>query len=151
MVWASSDEKRQAARIEFDGEGPSIQYKFLSHLDQFQCDSIFSGSALNLSSGGALFVGPVPGQEWLPQLSQGVVLLGLNIDVPNATPVKALASLKWTRRGEREESYQLGVQFEQVDAAHRSTLEKFLSSHKRQSRRLRIQSESRRLQAESES
>jgi hypothetical protein len=123
---AGGDEKRRAARIKFrPSENLEVRYKFLSHLDEYQCDKIFPGLIHNLSKGGALFTGPIPGQEWLPRLGEGRILIGLNLVVPeNTRPIKALASLRWCRPN--APNYDLGVQFEQLEPEHRALLAKFL-------------------------
>ena len=52
----TGEEKRRAARIQFRlSDNLEVAYKFLSHLEDFQCDGIFKGPMLNLSKGGALF------------------------------------------------------------------------------------------------
>jgi len=150
MVAHTGEEKRRVARIKFRlSDKLTVKYKFLSHLESFQCLTVFTGFALNLSKGGALFVGPIPGASWLPQLGQGLVLIGVNVMVPETRPVKALASLRWTRPGPNDVAYklgggphyELGVQFEQLDPAHRNTLEKFLIGHQLRTRRFRIRDE----------
>ena len=142
----TGEEKRRAARIQFRlSDNLEVAYKFLSHLEDFQCDGIFKGPVLNLSKGGALFVGALPGTEWLPQLGQGLVLIGVNIMVPEQQPIKALCSLRWTRpstgnmgyRYGNGPFYELGVQFEQISPAHRSTLEKFLIGFQLRTRKFR--------------
>lgn len=138
---ASQDEKRRAARIKFRAtDNLDVHYKFLSHAEDYQCDTIFKGVVANLSKGGALFVGPIPGPEWLTQLDTGSVLIGLNIMAPDDR-IKALSSLRWTRPVEAAEfglegpCYELGVHFEQIDPLHRNTLSKFLIGHQTRSGR----------------
>jgi len=138
-----SEEKRRAARIKFRAsDNLEVRYKFLSHLEDFQCDTIFSGEVINLSKGGALFTGPVPGADWLEHLSSGQVLIGLNIMSPEDR-IKALALLRWTRPvkdGDGEDDgpvYEMGVQFEQLDPVHRNTLSKFLIGHQLRTRKFR--------------
>lgn len=145
----TGEEKRRAARVKFRvSDNLEVRYKFLSHLENFQCETVFAGVVLNLSKGGCLFVGPIPEPSWLPQLGQGLVLIGMNIMIPESRPVKALASLRWTRPGPTimaqrfgSPAYELGVQFEQVDAAHRNKLEKFLIGHQLRTRRFRLRDE----------
>jgi len=150
MARVGGEENRRAARIKFRlSDNLQVCYKFLSHLDDYQCDTVFTGAVLNLSKGGALFVGPVPSPDWLPQLGQGLVLIGLNVMVPDARPVKALASLRWTRpapevvsgRFGSEPHYEMGVQLEQIAPSHRHSLEKFLIGHQIRTRRLRLRDE----------
>jgi c-di-GMP-binding flagellar brake protein YcgR len=140
----TGEEKRRAARIKFRlSDNLEVAYKFLSHLEDFQSDRIFNGPMLNLSKGGALFVGSIPGRDWLPQLGQGLILIGMNILVPEGSPVKALCSLRWTRPttatlGARFGSgphYELGLQFEQISSPHTQALEKFLIGHQLRTRR----------------
>jgi c-di-GMP-binding flagellar brake protein YcgR len=139
----AGDEKRQAARIKFRiSDQLEVRYKFLSHMPQFQCPKVFSGGALNISKGGALFVGTIPARDWLPQLGQGLVLIGMNIMVPDKKPVKALCSMRWTRPAPKgfhrfgdTAHYEFGVRFEQLDASHRNTLEKFLIGFQLKSRK----------------
>lgn len=133
MSTVGGNEKRRAARIKFrPSKNLEVRYKFLSHLDDFQCDKIFPGLVHNLSKGGMLFTGPIPGPDWLPRLGEGRILIGLNLVVPNgAKPIKALASLRWCRptpeqRFAPHPHYDLGVQFEQLEPEHRSNLAKFL-------------------------
>jgi hypothetical protein len=93
----SQEEQRRAARIKFQAtDNLEVHYKFLTHLEDYQCDTIFKGVVANLSKGGALFVGPIPGPEWLTQLDSGSVLIGLNI-MASDERIKALTSLRWTR------------------------------------------------------
>lgn len=151
MIMArSNEEKRRAARIKFRlSDNLEVCYKFLSHLENFQCSTIFTGLALNVSKGGALFVGPVPSRDWLPQLGQGLVLIGMNIMVPGQKPAKALASLRWTRpapdglsgRWGTKDAYELGVRFEQLDTSHRTKLEKFLIGHQLRTRKFSLRDE----------
>jgi len=95
---SDENEKRRAARIRFKSEDHlEVQYKFLSKLEGFQSAEIYKGTILNLSKGGALFEGAVPGPEWLPKLGEGQILLGINVQAPGFKPVKALASLRWTK------------------------------------------------------
>lgn len=144
MSTTPEEEKRRAARIKFrPSDALEVRYKFLSHLEEFQCDQIFKGLVCNLSKGGALFVGPIPGSEWLPHLGQGQVLIGLNIMAPEDR-VKVLASLRWTRpSGFRDPAispgpcYELGVQFEQMDAVMRNNLSKLLIGHQLRTRKIR--------------
>lgn len=146
------EENRRAARIRFRlTDNLEARYKCLSHLDEFQCDTVFAGAVLNLSKGGALLVGEVPGREWLPRLGQGLVLIGLNLMIPSGRPVKALASLRWTRpapegvalpeRLGRGPHYELGLQFEQIDPAQLTALEKFLIGHQLRTRRFSLRDE----------
>lgn len=146
----TGEEKRRAARIQFRlSDNLKIAYKYLSHLEGFSSDKIFQAPVLNLSTGGILFVGTVPGRDWLPQLGQGLIMIGANIMVPDSGPVKALCSLRWTRpsnahlgaRFDEGEKYELGVQFEQLDASNRQVLEKFLIGHQLRTRRFRVRDE----------
>jgi hypothetical protein len=136
------NEKRRSARIRFKpSDNLEVRFKFLSHLDDFRSEEVFQGLIFNLSKGGALFQGAVPGTEWLPRLGEGRILIGMNIMVPDGIrAVKALASLRWCRPvGEPARDgkttaapqaslplYELGVQFEQLEPEHRSNLAKFL-------------------------
>lgn len=127
------NEKRRSARIRFKpSDNLEVRFKFLSHLDDFRSDEVFHGLIFNLSKGGALFQGAVPGTDWLPRLGEGRILIGMNIMVPDGIrAVKALASLRWCRpTGEPPRDakpvYELGVQFEQLEPEHRSNLAKFL-------------------------
>lgn len=146
----TGEEKRRAARIRFRlSDNLKVCYKFLSHLEDFQSDQVFEAPVLNLSTGGLLFVGMVPSRDWLPQLGQGLVMVGANIMVPEGTPVKALCSLRWTRptnvplgpRFGRGDKYELGLQFEQLDANNRQVLEKFLIGHQLRTRRFKVRDE----------
>lgn len=133
----SASEKRRATRVRFrETDNLEVRYKFLSHLPAFQSDEIHSGTILNLSKGGALFEGTIPSIEWLPRLGEGSVLIGLNVLCPTLKPVKALATLRWTRAAGNDR-YELGVQFEQIDPEHRTTLDRFLIGHQIKSRRMR--------------
>lgn len=145
----SAKEKRRSARIPFrPSDGVEVHYKFLSHLPTYQCDTIFKGRVLNLSKGGVLFSGPIPSPEWLTHLGQGEILIGMNL-MGRGDRIKALASLRWTRpasiteseSGEiqqpRELEYELGVQFEQLDPAHRRGLSRLLIGHQLRTRKLR--------------
>jgi c-di-GMP-binding flagellar brake protein YcgR len=138
MSRPGENEKRRAARIRFrPSDNLEVRYKFLSHLDDFQCDAVFKGLIYNLSKGGALFAGPIPAVEWLPRLGEGRILIGLNVMVPDQKAVKALASLRWCRPSHEKAPpvvqgptgsalYDLGVQFEQLEPEHRGNLAKFL-------------------------
>ena len=153
----TGEEKRQAARIRFRlSDNLTVAYKFLSHLEDYQCDEIFQAPILNLSKGGLLFVGRLPGRDWLPQLGQGLVMIGANVMVPRKGdddqkkgPVKALCSLRWTRptkvnlgyRFGTGEQYELGVRFEQIDNTNRQSLEKFLIGHQLRTRRFKARDE----------
>ncbi len=135
---STESEKRRAARIRFKSEDHlEIQYKFLSKLEGFQCPDIFKGTILNLSKGGALFEGGVPGPEWLPKLGEGQILMGINVQAPGFKPVKALASLRWTKPATGRDRYEIGVQFEQIEPEHRANLDRFLIGHQIKTRRLR--------------
>jgi len=145
MPLSTGEDKRKAARVKFRvSDNLEIRYKFLSHMESFQCPTVFRGAVLNLSKGGALFVGPIPSSDWLAQLGQGLVLIGQNIMLPDQKPIKALASLRWTRpapsdfhRFGTDPHYELGVRFEQLDSAHCHQMEKFLIGHQLRSRKLR--------------
>ena len=145
MAPRTGEEKRRAARTKFRiSDSLEVRYKFLSHMAEFQCPTVFKGAALNVSKGGALFVGAIPGTSWLPQLGQGLVLIGMNVMVPGKTAVKALCSLRWTRPAPAGfqkfgdgAHYELGVRFEQIDPAHRNTLEKFLIGFQLRTRKYR--------------
>ncbi|MDC3378721.1 PilZ domain-containing protein [Planctomycetota bacterium] len=142
MAMFRGPEQRRAARIRFrQVDNIEVRYKFLSHLDDFQCDRIFRGSISNLSKGGALFTGPIPDSSWLPKLGTGQVLIGMNVMIPDGRPIKCLASLRWTRPGEfvpdGEGSYELGVQFEQLEPEHRNALSKFLIGYQIRTRKFR--------------
>lgn len=141
----SQEEQRRAARIKFHAaDHLEVHYKFLTHLEDYQCDQIFKGVVANLSKGGALFVGPIPGPEWLEHLNTGSVLIGLNIMSPEDR-IKALTSLRWTQPvkaheyglSQDEPCYELGVRFEQIDPLHRNTLSKFLIGHQMRTGRQR--------------
>ena len=134
----SEADKRRAARIRFKTEDNlEVQYKFLSKLEGFQSGEIYKGTILNLSKGGALFEGGVPGPEWLPKLGEGQILLGINVQAPGFKPVKALASLRWTKPGSSRNKYEIGVQFEQLEPEHRANLDRFLIGHQLKTRKLR--------------
>ena len=146
------EEKRRAARIQFRLSDPlSVQYKFVSKQPCAHSQGVFEGGLLNLSQGGALFVGKLPaaapdheGDPLLEQLRQGLVLIGMNILLPNraaAPPIKVLASLRWSRKAPEGPStdagsFELGVQFEQLDPNNRSRLERFLASQATETRKL---------------
>jgi PilZ domain len=136
-------EQRRSPRVKFTRTDKLlVRYKFLSHSEDYQSDGIFDGAVINLSKGGALYIGPVPGPEWLPALGQGRVLLGINVMVPEDRPIKALASLRWTRPAKAPAGmpgpvYELGVRFEQVEPEHRSRLAKFLIGHQLRTRKFR--------------
>jgi len=130
-------DKRRNARIRFKTEDKlEVQYKFLSKLEGFQSSEIFKGTILNLSKGGALFEGGVPGPDWLPKLGEGQILLGMNVQAPGFKPVKALASLRWTKPAARNK-YEIGVQFEQLEPEHRANLDRFLIGHQLKTRKVR--------------
>jgi c-di-GMP-binding flagellar brake protein YcgR len=131
-------EKRRAARIRFKTEDHlEVQYKFLSRLEDFQSTEIFKGTILNISKGGALFEGGVPGAEWLPKLGEGHILVGMNVQAPGFKPVKAIASLRWTKPASQKNRYEIGVQFEQLEPEHRANLDRFLIGHQLKSRKSR--------------
>ena len=130
-------EKRRAQRVRFRTEDLEIHYKFLSKLPGFQSSTIFKGKIVNLSKGGALFEGAVPGPEWLPKLGEGQILLGVNVQAPGVKPMKALASLRWTRPASQPDHYELGVQFEQVEPEHRANLDRFLIGHQIKTRKFK--------------
>lgn len=135
---SDDSDKRRAARIRFKSEDRlEVQYKFLSKLEGFQSKDIFRGTILNLSKGGALFEGDVPGPEWLPKLGEGHILLGVNVQAPGFKPVKALASLRWTKPGSAPNRYEIGVQFEQLEPEHRANLDRFLIGHQIKTRKIR--------------
>lgn len=134
----SGAEKRRNARIRFRiSDQLEVRYKFLSHLEGFQSVEIYRGMIMNLSKGGALFEGPVPSTDWLPKLGEGQVLIGMNVMCPGLKPVKALASLRWTKPSVPPARYELGVQFEQIEPEHRSNLDRFLIGHQIKTRKLR--------------
>lgn len=148
MMVRPNEEKRNAARIKFRlTDRLTVKYKCLSHLERFRCDDVFTGGALNVSKGGMLLVGPLPAPDWLPRMGEGLVLLGLNVMIPQARPVKALASLCWARSAPADEQiatvlgagphYELGVHFEQLDPDQQTALEKFLIGHQIRTRRIR--------------
>jgi len=135
---SAESEKRRAARIRFKTEDNlEVQYKFLSKLEGFQSSEIYKGTILNLSKGGALFEGAVPGPEWLPKLGEGQILVGMNLQAPGFKPVKALASLRWTKPASARNRYEIGVQFEQLEPEHRANLDRFLIGHQIKTRKLR--------------
>jgi len=135
---SGESEQRRAARIRFKSEDHlEVQYKFLSKLEGFQSTEIFKGTILNLSKGGALFEGGVPGPEWLPKLGEGHILLGINVQAPGFKAVKAIASLRWTKPGTVKNKYEIGVQFEQLEPEHRANLDRFLIGHQIRTRRLK--------------
>jgi c-di-GMP-binding flagellar brake protein YcgR len=133
------EDKRKSARIKFRlADHLEVRYKFLSRLRELHDPEIYTGTVLNLSKGGALFEGPVPGIDWLPKLGAGEVMIGMNVMAPGQPkPVKALATLRWTRPAAANGRYELGVQFEQVEPEHRASLDRFLISHQIRTRKLR--------------
>ncbi len=134
----SGEDKRTSERLGFRlADSLEVRYKFLSRLDGFTCSEVFRGTIVNLSKGGALFEGAVPGLEWLPKLGEGQVLIGLNVMCPGGRPVKALTSLRWARAGSATGRYELGVQFEQLEPEHRASLDRFLLGHQVNARRTR--------------
>ncbi|MBI3722868.1 PilZ domain-containing protein [bacterium] len=133
----SDSEQRRAARVRFGaGDNLEVRYKFLSKLPGWKSSEVYTGKIINLSKGGALFMGTVPDTSWLPKLGEGSILLGMNVIAPGYKPVKALASLRWTRATEPQ-LYELGVQFEQLEPEHRTTLDRFLISHQIKTRRIK--------------
>ena len=51
MSLRTGEEKRKAARVKFRiSDNLEIRYKFLSHLENFQCATVFTGGVLNLES-----------------------------------------------------------------------------------------------------
>jgi c-di-GMP-binding flagellar brake protein YcgR len=134
---AASD-KRRATRIKFRTDDKlEVQYKFLSRLEGFQSQQIFKGTILNLSKGGALFEGGIPGSDWLSKLGEGQILLGMNVQAPGFKPVKALASFRWARPTTAPDKFEIGVQFEQIEAEHRANLDRFLIGHQIKTRRIK--------------
>lgn len=135
---ADDSDKRRATRIRFRTDDQlEVQYKFLSRLEGFQSQQIFKGTILNLSKGGALFEGPVPGPDWLPKLGEGQILLGMNVQAPGFKPVKAVASFRWARPASATNKFEIGVQFETIEPEHRANLDRFLIGHQIKTRRIK--------------
>jgi c-di-GMP-binding flagellar brake protein YcgR len=134
----SGAEQRKSTRVKFRvADNLEVQYKFLSHLPEYQSDEIFKGTVVNLSKGGALFEGTVPGLDWLPKLGEGQILIGVNVMTPGSKPIKALASLRWTKPAVATGAFEIGVQFEQIEPEHRQSLERFLIGHQIKTRRVK--------------
>jgi c-di-GMP-binding flagellar brake protein YcgR len=137
----SPSQKRKFPRVKFRvADNLEVQYKFLSHLPEYQSSEIFRGMVMNLSKGGALFEGMVPGLDWLPKLGEGQILIGVNVMAPGSKPIKALASLRWTKPALTSGVFEIGVQFEQIEPEHRQNLERFLIGHQIKTRRVKRES-----------
>jgi c-di-GMP-binding flagellar brake protein YcgR len=134
----SPEQKRKHPRVKFRlADNLEVQYKFLSHLPEYQSNEIFKGLVLNLSKGGALFEGTVPGLDWLPKLGDGQVLIGVNVMTPGSKPIKALSSLRWAKPSVTSGRFEIGVQFEQIEPEHRQSLDRFLIGHQIKMRRVK--------------
>jgi c-di-GMP-binding flagellar brake protein YcgR len=129
-------EHRNTGRVHFRAlDNLKVRYKFLSRLEQFSSEEIFSGVLLNLSDGGALIEGPVPALDWLPRLGDGSILVGANILVTPSHPLKALCTLRWSRPALKLGCFEMGLQFMQIEPEHLTELSRFLIRHQIRTRK----------------
>jgi c-di-GMP-binding flagellar brake protein YcgR len=122
---------RRESRVRI-GEARRItaKYKFLSSINEYQCEDIFEGTVVDLSRGGALLEGVIPDPTWIPGLLDGQIQVGMFIYIPQSDPVKVLGTMRWSRPVEgtlpEENLYAIGLRFEEISDDHKKNLSKFL-------------------------
>lgn len=102
-------------------------YKMICPSDSaFQCDDVFRGEIKNISRGGLLLVGSIPGASWHSVLLSGDVKIGFNIKTPDDDLIKVLGRVKWAQLERPPRFYKLGVEFTKIDASNQEKLNKIL-------------------------
>lgn len=66
-------------------ESIDVQFKLLSKLSRFQDDTIYDGSLIDIDRQNAIVAGPLPDRSWIPALTDGKVLLGMNVFLPTSS------------------------------------------------------------------
>ena len=128
---SSSADHRRESRINIvDARRIDAKYKFLSNMDEYQCEDIFEGVVVDLSRGGALLEGVIPHPDWIPGLLSGDIQIGMYIFIPQSEPVKVLGTMRWSRPAQgtppEQNRYDIGVRFEEISDDHKKSLSKFL-------------------------
>lgn len=130
---------RRSIRVDVKNLSIQIKYKFFSHVEDLQCSTIFTGTVLDLSKGGAQIKGSIPHPTWLIPLGSGSVYIGCNILLDADTSVKTLTRARWIRSTPAE--YQLGLEFVQMSDDQRDSLNHWLVRQQIKSFRIRRRDE----------
>jgi len=105
-------ERREFVRIKMD---VPVRYKFLSKSVEVG-DAVYAGTTGDLGGGGLLVVGKIPEPAWYVGLLTQKIVVGVNIQLPQAMePIKALCRVSWIEATESESGrVAMGLKFKEI-------------------------------------
>lgn len=105
-------ERREFVRIKMD---VPVRYKFLSKSVEVG-DAVYAGTTGDLGGGGLLVVGKIPDAAWYVGLLTQKIVVGVNIQLPQAMePIKALCRVSWIEATESESGrVAMGLKFKEI-------------------------------------
>ena len=107
-------ERRQFVRIRLE---VPVLYKFLcQHRQDPELREVYEGTTRDISAGGILLHGKVALLDWVPELLQHKIAVGVNLFLPeDQVPIKALARVAWIEPIEaRTNCCALGLGFREI-------------------------------------
>lgn len=118
---AATPEQREFVRVPV--EFP-VRYKLLSSDPQFSCKDVLTGVAKNISGGGILLHGTIPGPAWIDVLLSHRVIVGLSLDLPDdAPPVRVLTRAAWIESIDPDDGrYAMGLLFREITRTHQDRI-----------------------------
>lgn len=117
-------QKREFVRVAVDLKA---RYKFLSpHCDKVD-NRVFEGTTSNISAGGLLLKGQLPGNDWVVDLLLYRVVIGLNLLLPDSdVPLKALARVAWIESLTAQGDCSMGLLFKEVERDTQDRIVQFI-------------------------
>jgi len=114
-------------------ESIDVQYKFLSKYGRYQDPDVHAGKLEDIDRERAIVAGFLPDEGWIDALTEGKVLLGINIFLPaQSVPIKVLAGVEKVLpnpkgvRGKTDTHFVLG--FRDISPDHHRRIIRFLVS-----------------------
>lgn len=122
---ARDSERREFVRVR---TVLTVRYKFLSRDGEDMTGEIHEGVSRNVGGGGILLEGKLPKLEWIPDLLMQKIVMGVNIELPDAQdPVKALTRVAWVESIEESSGKcAMGLVFKEITREHQDMIFKFV-------------------------
>lgn len=103
---------RRSPRVTIRPAEARLLYRFLRRRDSTRIGPTYEGMIFDISSSGVKFRGFLPEGVSEESLSDGEVLIGMNIFFLSVDePLKALGRAAWIKGTKKEHEYEIGVEF----------------------------------------
>lgn len=104
-----------------------VRYKFLSPHCEKKDDRVYEGTTANISAGGLLLNGALPGNDWVVDLLLYRVVIGLNLLLPDSEEsLKALARVAWVESLTAQGQCAMGLLFKEIERESQDRIVQFI-------------------------